>query len=86
MLTINKLADAVGGKWEIAQERMFLTADRQRLVGEGDPAAASLYAAPGHRIPADMVERHKLKGGRLPEKLARKTSDKRLKSRSDKKG
>ncbi len=86
MLIINKLADAVGGKWEIAQERMFLTADRRRLVGEGDPDAASLYAAPGHRIPADMVERHKLKGGRLPEKLARKTSDKRLKGSRNKKG
>ncbi len=85
-LTINKPDKTDGGKWEIAQERLFLTADRKRMVGEGDPEAASLYAAPGHRIPADMVKRFRLKGGRLPEKLARKTSDKRLKRKSDKKG
>ncbi len=86
-LTINKMADqAAGGKWEIALERMFLTADRKRMVGEGDPAAASLYAAPGHRIPADMVKRFRLVGGKLPEKRATKTSDKRLKKTRNKKG
>lgn len=35
----------------IATRRLYLTADKQRLVHEGDPAAATLYAAIGDRIP-----------------------------------
>lgn len=45
----------------IATKRLWLTADGKRLVDEGDPDAASLYAAIGDEIPASAVERFGLK-------------------------
>ena len=42
--------------------RLFLTADRERVVEAGDPDAAFLYATPGKRIPADEAERYGLLG------------------------
>ncbi len=86
-LTINKGESGTAtGPYVIAQERMFLTADRSRVVPEGDPEAASLYAAPGHRIPAAAAEQFDLAGGKVPVKLAPKPADKRRKGASDKKG
>ncbi len=86
-LTINKgESGTASGPYVIAQERMFLTADRSRVVPEGDPDAASLYAAPGHRIPAGAVEQFGLVGGKVPVKRAPKPADKRRKGTSDKKG
>ncbi|MDA2936830.1 hypothetical protein MYX75_01020 [Acidobacteria bacterium AH-259-A15] len=35
----------------VAEERMYLTADKSELVPEGDEKAAFLYATPGTRIP-----------------------------------
>jgi len=34
----------------IAEQRIYWTADRTRLVYEGDPDAAELYAAPGDPV------------------------------------
>lgn len=48
-----------------ARERLYLTADRSRLVREGDPKAAFLYAAAGDEIPASAVEKFGLVNGRL---------------------
>lgn len=48
-----------------AAQRLYLTADRDALVGEGDPAGAFLYAAPGDEIPDSAVERFGLVEGRL---------------------
>ena len=61
---------------ERARVRMFLTADRSRIVGEGDPDAAILYAAPGSRLPPDAVEKFGLVGGELPVKQAAKPANK----------
>lgn len=47
----------------IAAERLYLTADKARLVLEGDKDGATLYAAPGDEIPASAVERFKLVDG-----------------------
>ena len=63
---------------------MFLTADRKRVVGEGAPDAASLYAAPGTRLPPGAVEQFGLGGGNLPVKQAKGTSDKGRKGGSNK--
>lgn len=41
----------------VADRRLWLTADRQGVVEEGDPRAAFLLAAPGRRVPASEVER-----------------------------
>ena len=39
----------------IAQERLFLTSDRCRIVADGDPAAAFLLAPKGSEIPTQYL-------------------------------
>lgn len=41
----------------IAKERLYLTADGERLVREGDPEGATLYCAPGDGVPTSAVEK-----------------------------
>lgn len=41
-------------------ERLWLTADQQTVVADGDPAAAFLFAAPGTRVSRDDAERYGL--------------------------
>src|SRR4051812_26203802 len=48
-----------------ARERLYLTADKDRVVRDGDPKAAFLYAAQGDEIPATAAERFGLVDGRL---------------------
>lgn len=55
-----------------ATERLFLTADRERVVSADDPEAAFLLANEGTEIPAEEVERLGLAG----RKAAAKTEDK----------
>lgn len=59
----------------ICTQRLYLTADKQKLVAEGDPAAAFFYAAPGHEIPAEMAEKFGLVDGALPEKKGGKKAE-----------
>lgn len=40
--------------------RLWLTADRERVVEDGDPEAAFLLAAPGQSIPEAQAERYGL--------------------------
>lgn len=47
-------------RWVEARERLWLTADRSRVVADGDPEAAFLLAAPGQRIPIEDAERYGL--------------------------
>jgi|GEM_PF-1838226 len=54
-------------EFQIAQQKLFLTADKQGLVGEGDLRAAFLYAMPGDLIRLDDAERFGLIDGALPE-------------------
>jgi hypothetical protein len=54
----------------IAAQQLFLTADKQALVGEGDARAAFLYAAQGDEIPPEMAEKFGLVGGALPRPAA----------------
>lgn len=49
----------------LARERLYLTADRDRLVRTGDPKAAFLYASPGDEIPDTAAARFGLADGRL---------------------
>ena len=44
-------------KMLVAEERLWLTADRERVVGEGDPEAAFLLAAEGDTIEAEEAKR-----------------------------
>lgn len=56
----------------IAQERLYLTEKRDRVVREGDARSAFLYAVPGDEIPQSAVDRFGLVDGRLPDKSAGK--------------
>lgn len=51
----------------IADRRLFLTADRETVVEDGDPRAALLFATKDYGIPAAEVERLGLAlvGGRV---------------------
>ena len=50
----------------IAAQRLWLTADKEAVVADGDERAASLYAAEGDEIPAEMAEKFGLIDGALP--------------------
>jgi len=50
---------------QTASQRLYLTADRKRLVPEGDRKAATLYAAVGDQIPDNAAEKFGLADGRL---------------------
>lgn len=65
-----------------AKERLWLTADGKRLVGEGDPKAATLYAAPGDEIPDEAAARFGLEDGML--KRGKKPADKSKTAEGDK--
>lgn len=60
--------------------RLWLTADRSRLVEDGDPEAAFLWAAPGDEV--DAVELERL----LREKAKRQTQNKAVKGPPEDKG
>ena len=57
-----------------AAQRLFITACKSRLVAEGDPAGAFLYAAPGDEIPDSAAERFGLVDGGLARPEAAKAS------------
>ena len=49
----------MGDKVKIT-ERLYLTADKERVVPEGDPEAAFLFATPGKEISAEDAEKYSL--------------------------
>lgn len=51
----------------IAAQRLYLTADKEAVVAEGDERAAFLYAGEGDEIPAEMAEKFGLVDGALPD-------------------
>jgi hypothetical protein len=46
--------------WVQSEERLFLTADRERVVAEDDPEAAFLFASPSDRISVEDAARYGL--------------------------
>lgn len=56
----------------ICKQRLYLTADKAKVVADGDPKAAFLYAVPGDEIPESAVKLYGLTDGGLPEKKATK--------------
>jgi hypothetical protein len=40
-----------------ADRRLWLTADKDRVVEDGDPEAAFLYVTPGHIVPRPEAEK-----------------------------
>lgn len=51
----------------VLEEKLWLTADRERVVPDGDPEAAFLLGTPGKRVSADEAERLGLTGKKPPE-------------------
>lgn len=56
---------------QIAAQRLYLNADKSKLVGEGSLEAAFLYATEGDEIPGEMAEQFGLVDGALPAKKAK---------------
>jgi hypothetical protein len=46
----------------VTDRRLWLTADRERVVEDGDPAAASLLASKGKALPDEVARRYGLTG------------------------
>lgn len=68
-----------------ATERLFFNADKSKVVAEGDPDAAFLYAAPGDEIPDSACEKFGLAdGGIAGRKRGKRTSDKEASGDGDK--
>lgn len=59
-----------------AAERLFITADKKRLVREGHKDGAFLYVAPGDEIPDSAAEMFGLVDGKLKVKADRKEGGK----------
>lgn len=59
----------------IAKERLYLTADKKRVVAARDKNAAFLYAAIGDEIPDSAAKQFGLVDGGLPEKGKAKAKD-----------
>ena len=55
----------------IAKERLYLTADKSKVVAEGDKRAAFLYAAVGDEIPENAAKQFGLVDGGLAGKSKR---------------
>lgn len=68
-----------------ADRRLWLTADRQRVVEDGDEEAAFLLAAPGHIIPDREIARLGLEArdGKVRYKAKRPAEDKAFKGPSE---
>ena len=47
-------------QWVQPEERLWLTADREKIVAEDDPLAAFLFATPSDRISVEDAERYGL--------------------------
>lgn len=45
----------------IVDRKLWLTADRERVVEDGDPDSAFLFATPGDEITEDVAKRYGLK-------------------------
>lgn len=59
----------------IMQERLYVTADRQKAVREGDKRAAFLLIAKGQEIPTVVAKQYGIEGGRLKQ---RKKADNKM--------
>ncbi|WPZ06583.1 hypothetical protein [Pelagerythrobacter marinus] len=55
-------------------QRLYLTADRKRVVPQGHKDAATLYASPGDEIPQSAAAMFGLVDGALPEKKGSKST------------
>jgi hypothetical protein len=52
------------------RERLYLTADRKRVVGENDRSGAFLFAKPGDEIEDDLAEKYGLTTSRQPKAVS----------------
>ena len=70
----------------IATQRLYLNADRKKLLPHGHKDAAFLYCSPGDEIPDNAAEQFGLKDGALPEKAKAPAADKGGKAPANKGG
>lgn len=60
----------------VADRRLWLTADQESVVEDGDPAAAFLFVSEGDEVSAEDVERFGLKRAAKAAKQAAQVEDK----------
>ena len=73
----------MGSLWT-ADRRYWLTADRKRVVPDGDPDSAFLYAAPGQRVSLAEATRHGLVKAETEEKAMPAPANKIAKPKANK--
>ena len=59
-LNLGYLRDRKEGQMFIADRRLWQTADRSRLVEDGDPEAAFLFCTPGDEVAEEEAKRYGL--------------------------
>src|SRR3990167_9405922 len=79
----------------VAEQRLWLTADKEHIVGEGDRRAAFLLCSPGDELPLAVAERYGLIAAEaepepepepdVAEKAAGPAEDKQADKQADKK-
>ena len=70
--------------WYVPGERLWLTADRERVVKEDDPEAAFLFATPSDRVSVEDAERYGLVPKKGGSKAREKPATKESKPEADK--
>lgn len=69
----------------VTDRKLWLTADRERVVEDGDPAAAFLLASAGKELDAETVEKYGLKAAKPAEdKGGKQVANKEAKSAENK--
>lgn len=76
-------AEQMAGSW-VADRRLWLTAERDRLVEDGDPAAAFLFCAPGQPVAMEEARRFGLVDPKPKAKAVEKPEDKAASPPADK--
>ena len=51
----------------IVDRKLWLTADKDQVVEDGDPGASFLFASPGDEVTDEDAKRYGLKGGAKPQ-------------------
>jgi hypothetical protein len=69
-----------------AKERLYVTADRSKVVKEGDPNAAFLLVGKGQEIHPKLAETYGLKESAPKKKKAEQPEDKQAKAPENKSG
>lgn len=81
-INVEKEPEADKGAY-LVTERLFVNADKSKIVPEGSPEAAYLLATPGKRLSAEEAKKYGLKAKAAPPETKAKTAPPETKSKKD---